>query len=84
MGQVTDLLYTALVSIQSDSKLILDFNFMMNIFADLKHELQEFDTYSTWFYHKKEGSNQVTQHQGESVAGGSRYSNALLPTRGTE
>jgi hypothetical protein len=34
MGQVTDLLYTALVSIQSDSKLILDFNFMMNIFAD--------------------------------------------------
>ncbi len=31
---------------------------MMNIFADLKHELQEFDTYSIsiWFYYKKEGN----------------------------
>ncbi len=37
MSRVIDLLYTALVSIQCDSKMILDFNFMMNIFADLKH-----------------------------------------------
>jgi hypothetical protein len=44
IGRVTDLLYTALVSIQSEGMLILDFNFMMNIFADLKQELQEFDT----------------------------------------
>jgi hypothetical protein len=36
MGRVTDLFYTALVSIQSEGKLILDFNFMMCIFADLK------------------------------------------------
>jgi hypothetical protein len=56
MGRVTDLLYTALVLIQSEGKLILDFDFMMNIFADLKQELQEFDTYSTWFYYKKEGN----------------------------
>ncbi len=56
MGKVTDLLYTTLVLIQSDSKLILDFNFMINIFADLKNEVQEFDTYSTWFYYKKEGN----------------------------
>ena len=56
MGRVKGLLYIALVSIQSEGKLILDFNFMMNIFADLKQELQEFDTYSTWFYYKKEGN----------------------------
>jgi hypothetical protein len=29
---------------------------MINIFADIKHELQEFDTYSTWFYYNKEGN----------------------------
>jgi hypothetical protein len=61
MGQVTDLPFTALVSIQSDGKLILDFNFTMNIFADLKHKSQEFDTYSIWSYYKKEG-NKIGLH----------------------
>ncbi len=34
---------------------------MMNIFADLKQELQEFDSYSAWFYYKEE-SNVIGLH----------------------
>ena len=45
MGRVIDLIYDAFVAIQSDGSLILDYDFMMGIFADLQKEMPEFNTY---------------------------------------
>ena len=44
-GRVIDLIYDAFVAIQSDGSLILDYDFMMGIFADLQKEMPEFNTY---------------------------------------
>ena len=33
-----------------DGKLIFDFDFMMDICAPLKTELEEFDIYTDWYY----------------------------------
>ena len=54
MGRVIDLIYDAFVAIQSDGSLILDYDFMMGIFADLQKEMPEFNTYMTWFFEEKE------------------------------
>jgi hypothetical protein len=54
MGRVIDLIYEAFVAIQSDGSLILDYDFMMGIFADLQKEMPEFNTYMTWFFEEKE------------------------------
>ena len=54
MGRVIDLIYNAFVAIQSDGSLILDYDFMMGIFADLQKEMPEFNTYMTWFFKEKE------------------------------
>ena len=52
--------------IQSDGSLILDYDFMMGIFADLQKEMHEFNTYMTWFFKEKEcntiGSSSKSQH----------------------
>ena len=54
MGRVIDLIYDAFTAIQSDGSLILDYDFMMGIFADLQKETPEFNTYMTWFFEEKE------------------------------
>jgi hypothetical protein len=54
MGRVIDLIYDAFVAIQADGALILDYNFMMGIFAELQSELPEFNTYMAWFFEEKE------------------------------
>ena len=54
MGRVIDLIYDAFVAIQSDGSLILDYDFMMGIFADLQKEMPEFNTYMAWFLKEKE------------------------------
>ena len=54
MGRVIDLVYDAFVAIQSDGSLILDYDFMIGIFADLQKEMPEFNTYMTWFFEEKE------------------------------
>jgi hypothetical protein len=54
LGRVIDLIYNAFVTIQSNGSLILDYNFMMGIFADLQREMPEFNTYMTWFFEEKE------------------------------
>jgi hypothetical protein len=65
MGRVIDLVYDAFVAIQSDGSLILDYNFMVGIFADLQKEMLEFNTYMTWFFKEKEcntiGSSRKSQ-----------------------
>ena len=66
MGRVIDLVYDACVAIQADGSLILDYDFMMGIFGELKHELPEFNTYMTWYFEEKEsnpiGSSSIAQH----------------------
>jgi len=52
--RVIDLIYDAFIAIQSDGSLILDYDFMIGIFADLQKEMPEFNTYMTWFFNKKE------------------------------
>ncbi len=54
MGKVIDLIYDAFIAIQSDGSLILDYDFMIGIFADLQKEMHEFNTYMTWFFEEKE------------------------------
>jgi hypothetical protein len=54
MGRVIDLVYHAFVAIQADGLLILDYNFMMEIFVDLQRELPEFNTNMTWYFEEKE------------------------------
>ena len=56
MGLVIYLLYDALVSIQSDGNLILDFDFMMDILVPVKSELEKFDIYTDWYYYAKVGN----------------------------
>ena len=41
MGKVVDLLYEAFVKIEDDGSLILDHEFMMNIFSPLYEQLPE-------------------------------------------
>jgi hypothetical protein len=53
MGRVIDLVYDAFVAIQADESLILDYDFMMGIFGELKSELPEFNTYMTWYFEEK-------------------------------
>jgi hypothetical protein len=54
MGRVIDLVYDAFVAILSDGSLILDYDFMMDTFADLQKKMSEFNTYMTWFFKEKE------------------------------
>jgi hypothetical protein len=65
MGRVIDLVYNAFVAIQADGSLILDYDFMMGIFGELKHELPEFNTYMTWYFMENEcnsiGSSSIAQ-----------------------
>jgi hypothetical protein len=65
MGRVIDLVYDAFVAIQADGSLILDYDFIMGIFKELKHELPEFNTYITWYFEEKEsnpiGSSSIAQ-----------------------
>jgi hypothetical protein len=66
MGRVINLVCNAIVAIQADGSLILKYNFMMSIFADLQKELQEFNTFMTWYFEEKEcntiGSSSKHQH----------------------
>ena len=45
MGKAIDLLYEAFVKIEADDSLILDHEFMMNIFSPLYEQLMEFKKY---------------------------------------
>ena len=54
MGRVIDLVYDAFVEILSDGLLILDYDFMMDTFADLQKKMSKFNTYMTWFFKEKE------------------------------
>jgi hypothetical protein len=66
MGRVIDLVYNAFATIQADGSLILNYDFMMGIFEELKHELPEFNTYMTWYFEEMEsnpiGSSSIAQH----------------------
>ncbi len=56
MGRIIDLVYNAFVAIQADGSLILDYDFMMGIFGELKHELPEFNTYMTWYLRRRKAT----------------------------
>ena len=56
MGRVVDLLECAMESIEQNQSLVLDQNFMMNIFKDLKEELPPLSDYLKFLYKEKKSS----------------------------
>jgi len=66
MGQVIDLLYDASTGVWKDRKLLLDIDFMMNIFSALYEMLPEYKDYLDYFFENKEttviGSSKSTDH----------------------
>ncbi len=56
MGRAVQLLYDAFVSIQENGSLLLDHDFIMNIFSSLYTELQPFKEYLDYHLEEKEGN----------------------------
>ena len=55
-GNAVDLLYEAFVKIEADGSLILDHEFMMNIFSPLYEQLPEFKKDFDCLLEEKEGN----------------------------
>ena len=55
MGRVIDLLHSAFLKICDKPKLLLDYEFVMNIFQPLYHQLPEFHDYIDYFKEQKKG-----------------------------
>ena len=64
MGRATQMLYDAFVSIQADGSLLLDHDFIMNIFSSLYPELPAFKEYLEYHLEEKEG-NVIGSHNAE-------------------
>jgi hypothetical protein len=58
MGRTVDMLEEAFIKISSDGALLLDKDFMMNIFSDIVDEVEPFDKYLNFMFNKK-SSNPV-------------------------
>ena len=56
MGVVVDLLHAAMSKVQSDGSLLLDYDFIMNIFSPLYEKLPEFKVYLDYHLEEKEGN----------------------------
>jgi hypothetical protein len=56
MGRAVDLMYNAFVEVESDGELMLDEDFMMNIFSPLYAELPELKEYLTYYFEEKESN----------------------------
>ncbi len=54
MAKPINLVYNAFNKIESDGKLMLDENFMMNIFKPLYKQLPELEDYLDWFFGEKQ------------------------------
>ena len=67
MGKVVDLLHDAMLKVQSDGSLLLDHDFIMNIFSSLRDELPEFDRYLDYYFEEKEGSVVGSQNKDDHV-----------------
>jgi len=55
MGKVVDLLHDAMLKVQSDGSLLMDYDFIMNIFSPLRNELPKLDDYLNYYLEEKEG-----------------------------
>ena len=56
MGRAYDLLHSALVKILADPKLMLDYDFVLTIFAPLYKDLPKFDAYMDYYKEEEEGN----------------------------
>ena len=68
MGKAIDLLYEAFVQIEADGLLILDHEFMMNIFSPLYGQVPEFKKDFDYLLEEKEGN----------AIGSKKHSNCVL------
>jgi hypothetical protein len=66
-GRVIDLVYNAFVAIQADGLLILDYDFMMGICVVFQKELQDLNTYMTWYFKEKECNSIGSSNKAQCV-----------------
>ncbi len=57
MGQAIDILYDALEKIQDDGSKLLNYDFMMHIFDNIRDDLPPFDKYLTYMFEEKLNSS---------------------------
>ena len=55
MGRVFDPLHVAMLKVQANGSLLLDYDFIMNIFSPLYKELPDFKAYLNNYLKEKEG-----------------------------
>jgi len=67
MGRAVDLMYNAFVEVESDGELMLDEDFIMNIFSPLYAELPELKEYLTYYFEEKESNVIGSCSQGNRV-----------------
>jgi hypothetical protein len=56
MGRAVDLMYNAFAEVESDGELMLDEDFIMNIFSPLYAELPELKEYLTYYFEENESN----------------------------
>ena len=67
MGQAVDLVHNAFVEVESDKELMLDEDFIMNIFSPLYDELPELKEHLTYYFEEKESNVTGSFSQGDRV-----------------
>ncbi len=67
MGRVIDLLHDAMLKVQSNGALLLEYDFMMNIFSPLCAELPKFDYYLGFYLEEKQGNIVGSQKKEDQV-----------------
>ena len=67
MGRAVDLMYNAFVEVESDGELMLDEDFIMNIFSPLYDELPELKEHLTYYFEEKESNVTGSFSQGNRV-----------------
>ena len=53
MGKVCDMLEEAMIEIEANGELMLDHDYIMNIFSSLRDQIEPFDEYLTFMFKEK-------------------------------
>jgi hypothetical protein len=67
MGRTLDMLEDAFFKVSSDGVLLLDKDFVMNIFSDIVGEVEPFDKYLNFMFNKKSSNPVATRNRDHKV-----------------
>jgi hypothetical protein len=67
MGRTLDILEDAFIKISSDGALLMDKDFVMNIFSDIVEEVELFDKYLNFMFNKKSSNPVGTRNRDHNV-----------------